>query len=166
MNSGCLVLSWIVRGLGKFKKKAAVRKIINSTQARVIFIQETKLMKLDGLVRNKICGKSNPLRVIHSPSNGGSGGIMILWDSETISISQTIVKESFIGAIGHFEGSKSNCFLINVYLPNDSEPRMEVLEEIIKTTEQINLPVIIGGDFNIIREAKEKSGPKLKKKDM
>ncbi|KAK8621397.1 hypothetical protein V6N13_067830 [Hibiscus sabdariffa] len=80
-----MMLDWInriviPRGLGKFEKKAAVRKLIARSKARVVFIQESKMSALDSTLLRKICGQSSNFKAEFSPSVGATRGIISLWD--------------------------------------------------------------------------------------
>lgn len=47
--------------------------------------------------------------------------------------------------------------LINIYGPAHDERRLEFLEEIQNKVQSLELPILMGGDFNLVRKVEEKS---------
>ncbi|KAL4383574.1 hypothetical protein GQ457_15G020780 [Hibiscus cannabinus] len=57
-----------------------------------------------------------------------------------------------------------NCMVINVYAPNSVTERLGVFNELKQLIEVINLPVILGGDFNEVLSLEERVGVNTHKK--
>ncbi|KAK8603885.1 hypothetical protein V6N13_096351 [Hibiscus sabdariffa] len=79
-----------------------------------------------------------------------------------------VIQKIFILLCGtlHLQSTQLNCLLINVYAPNDSSERSLVFNSLISATSSISEPILMGGDFNIVRNAKERLGVSLKRSDM
>ncbi|KAL4313034.1 hypothetical protein GQ457_01G003880 [Hibiscus cannabinus] len=163
MNSQCLCISWNIRGLGKFEKRTEVRKLIHSSKASIVFLQETKLRKMEPNILKGICGRASNLRVIFSPSIDSAGGLISLWDPNFFNLEFSMIEQSFILMSGKFLANNFNCILINVYAPNDFQKRQMVFSAIKERVANKNIPVLMGGDFNTVRVKEEKVGVSLHK---
>ncbi|KAK8611389.1 hypothetical protein V6N13_131441 [Hibiscus sabdariffa] len=158
MSSKCLFASWNVRGLGKFEKKASVKRLVLSSNAKVVFLQETKLRTIEDKITYSLCGRSSSFKVAYSPSNGSAGGLITLWNPEFFIVETSTVQQSFISLMGTIPSLNLKCLLINVYLPNDVHRRQEIFVSISNLVARLNIPILMGGDFNIVRNSEEKSG--------
>ena len=72
------VLDWNVRGLKD--KRLLVYNKIDESQCTIICLQETKCETFDHSFIRTFCPKRFD-RFVFSPSVGGSGGIIVLWNS-------------------------------------------------------------------------------------
>ena len=74
------VLCWNVRGINSDKKLLALRNAISSSGCSVICLQETKRATFDLAFVKLFCPKKfDKFEVV--PSQGASGGLIVLWDS-------------------------------------------------------------------------------------
>ncbi|KAG6668450.1 hypothetical protein CIPAW_01G171200 [Carya illinoinensis] len=71
------IISWNVRGLNEINKRLRVRSLLRQWKGDIICLQETKLKHID---RNIIRSLSSCMYVgwIYLPSNGASGGILVM----------------------------------------------------------------------------------------
>ncbi|KAL4385916.1 hypothetical protein GQ457_09G028800 [Hibiscus cannabinus] len=158
MSSNCLFASWNIRGLGKAEKKASVRRLIKSSKARVVFIQETKLRTCEDKLIRSLCGLSSSYKFAYSPSVGSAGGLITLWDPAFFTLETSTIEQRFISITGMIHTFNLKCMLINIYAPNDFHCRQEFFGSISSLAASSNLPILLGGDFNIVRNAEEKVG--------
>jgi exonuclease III len=82
MCSNCTVFSWNVRGLNNLAKRASVRQTISSTGATIVCLQETKIMNWTNEPLKETVGSKLANQVVHLPSQGASGGIIIASDAD------------------------------------------------------------------------------------
>ncbi|KAK8617723.1 hypothetical protein V6N13_080630 [Hibiscus sabdariffa] len=79
------LLSFNVRGLGRGEKSRAVKRVISSCKARVIFLQETRLPSEKPWLLKRLWGVGTG-NLAFSASIGASGGLITLWDSLSVVI--------------------------------------------------------------------------------
>ncbi|GMI94995.1 hypothetical protein HRI_003168800 [Hibiscus trionum] len=150
------VLSWNVRGVGKFEKKVAIRKLVGLKKPSVIFLQETKLRNADVSIVSVLCGRQTSFKDALRPSNGLSRGLITLWEEGFFKSDSMVIRPSFICVCGKLMESKLKCLLINIYAPNDTDKREEIFEEILGVVYASDFPILMGGDFNVVRTTDEK----------
>lgn len=110
------VLCWNVRGLNADARKRAVRNKIDESLASVVCLQETKMQFFDSRIIREFCHHRFDTFVF-SPSNGASGGLLVLWNS--VVLSGVLVESKPYGIIIHFTSTHNNeqWTLVNVYGP-------------------------------------------------
>ncbi|GMI76747.1 hypothetical protein HRI_001344000 [Hibiscus trionum] len=163
MNS--LLFCWNVRGLGKPEKVRAVTKVLKSSKAKIAFLQESKISQFAPNLIKRLKGRLFSECVL-SPSVGASGGIISLWDGCFFRVSSSMITDRWIGLVGQLESCSSECLLINLYAPNDLASRKRVFEDISEFIEKTQLPTLIGGDFNCVRNREERLGTATNKEEM
>ena len=87
------ILCWNIRGLNGDDKWTPLRDKIDESNAAVVCLQETKMMHFDNSTIRKFAPKRFD-RFISVPSNGASGGLLILWNSAVFAGS-LIMQETF-----------------------------------------------------------------------
>ncbi|KAK8698655.1 hypothetical protein V6N13_114766 [Hibiscus sabdariffa] len=153
-----LAMSWNIRGLGRLEKRVAVKKNLAQNRVKILLLQESKLDRVDTRIMRQLCGLRKNFQFVFSASNGASGGLISLWDAEFFECSKSMVTQHFIVLEGSFVTIRFKCAVINVYGPNDVGDRLEVLNELSRVIRNLNMPIIVGGNFNIIRFPEEKVG--------
>jgi hypothetical protein len=91
------------------------------------------------------------------PPQGRSGGILVGFNAQTVRIMNVIsgdrcVKFHLVNKSGEFEWS-----LVVVYGAAQEAQKGEFLPELVRMCKNDNLPMLVGGDFNIIRHQEEKN---------
>ena len=82
-NKSCHILCWNVRGINSTKKWLALKDKIAETNCSIICIQETKREHFDhSYLRNFFSKRFN--KFVYHPSVGASGGLIIIWNSATV----------------------------------------------------------------------------------
>ncbi|KAL4353131.1 hypothetical protein GQ457_06G018130 [Hibiscus cannabinus] len=153
----CSFLSWNTRGLGRPEKLRSVVSTMKECKVRVVFLQETKISVLKPGFKSRLCGQT--FRGFEfSPSNGASGGLITLWDTDFFSIECQVIKDRFIVLVGTIVRLKLKCGLVNIYAPNDQVARVNFFDFLSDTISSIQVPVFVGGDFNTVKSREEKVG--------
>ena len=75
------IISWNVKGLNASDKRQRIRQVIDSLQADIILLQETKLTQ-DNF--DKIIGSWKKWRAYHKQGLGAFGGLAIFWNPLTV----------------------------------------------------------------------------------
>ncbi|KAL4278976.1 hypothetical protein GQ457_03G033020 [Hibiscus cannabinus] len=139
----------------------AVKRVLASSKARAVFIQESKLRESKPRLINKIWG-SRSANLVFVPSEGAAGGLISIsisiWDPNFFLIESQTCGSRFIMLIGRIGKCKIRCGLVNVYAPNDMRERRMFFEHLTNVIEISDVPVIIGGDFNTVKSSEEKLG--------
>lgn len=90
-------------------------------------------------------------------AQGASGGLAILWDSRVIQLSNIHANKNFIQATFHLIGTNTHDHLTNVYFPQDSHQKAEILDHLSTlNSNRCHRLLIAGGDFNMIVRMEEK----------
>lgn len=131
--------------------------MIMQEKPQIIFIQETKC---NSNALERIAEKAWPGGLnVAVDANGASGGLAVLWDARSISLSNIHANRNFIQAIFHITVTNTYGHLTNVYFPQDSTHKIEGLSTLSELNSARVHPLwIVGGDFNMITRMEEKRG--------
>ncbi|KAE8655416.1 hypothetical protein F3Y22_tig00117027pilonHSYRG00012 [Hibiscus syriacus] len=138
-------------GLGKAEKIRAVSRVINSNKARVVLLQESKVVNLLVGIERRLKGRFVS-ELVCAPAEGASGGLISLWDSCSNVYKRFIVLKGLIVHLNLEIG------IINVYGPNTHGERVSFFDQLNLIIENLKVPIIVGGDFNIVRSDLEITG--------
>ncbi|KAL4278435.1 hypothetical protein GQ457_03G038090 [Hibiscus cannabinus] len=158
------IISWNVRGLDKLEKRLAVKRLLRNSKTKLLFIQETKKQVVDSRLFGQLCGHNFNGGHLFSPSVGAAGGILSIWNLDFFVCESNRVTQHFVALMGKIIPADFNCMVINVYAPNSVTERLGVFNELKQLIEVINLPVILGGDFNEVLSLEERVGVNTHKK--
>ncbi|KAK8698524.1 hypothetical protein V6N13_114636 [Hibiscus sabdariffa] len=152
--------------MGRREKKAAVRNLLRVNGPRVTFLQETKLPCIEDKLVRYLCGHNQDYGLMFSPSEGSSSGLVTFWDQKFFDMESSFVHRSYIILQGFLLPMKTKCALVNIYAPNDHGERLIVFNDLSVKLSQLNILVLIGGDFNIVLNSDEKIGGPTNKSAM
>ena len=153
-----LVLCWNIRGLNAKSKQLALLNAIITSGCSVVCLQEPKKSEFD-IAFIKSCCPSRFDDYVYVPSNGASGGLIIIWD---ISIFSGMVMHCEQFAISvHFSSKQTaqKWTLINIYGPCMGDLR----DDFVQWLFNLNIPDdedwLLLGDFNFIRSPNNRNKP-------
>jgi len=151
------LISWNIRGLNSPRKGRLLKNMLMQEKPNILFVQETKCSMS---ILEKIAAKVWPGgQVTAVDAQGASGGLAILWDARLIQLSNIHANKNFIQAIFHLIGTNTHGHLTNVYFPQDTNLKAEILEHLSTLNSNRYHPLwIAGGDFNMIARMEEKQG--------
>jgi exonuclease III len=114
------ILCWNIRGLNAKSKQLALMNAALTSGCSVICLQETKKNDFDISFIKSCCPKRFD-DYVFIPSNGASGGLIIIWDSSVFS-GMVMHCESFAISV-HFTSTQSSrsWALVNEYGPCQGE---------------------------------------------
>ncbi|KAK8659251.1 hypothetical protein V6N13_029459 [Hibiscus sabdariffa] len=158
------IISWNVRGLGKSEKRLAVKRLLRNSKTKLLFIQETKKQVVDNRLFGQLCGRNFNGGHLFSPSVGAAGGILSIWNLDFFDCESNRVTQHFVALMGKVIPADFKCMVINVYASNTVTERLGLFNELKQLIEDINLHVILGGDFNEVLSLEERVGVKTHKK--
>ncbi|XP_026384706.1 uncharacterized protein LOC113280273 [Papaver somniferum] len=137
-----------------------MHKMIHMIKAPIIILQETKMMHCSSLDIKQICGYKNVGWTLQQ-SVGSSGGMLILWDSDFVEVSDSLVGDYTLSMLCTNKFDNFQWVLTNVYGSNKPVERTDFWIELDNICRYwINLPWCIGGYFNTITKCAEKKNCK------
>eukprot|EP00253_Pinus_taeda_P008572 PITA_08572 len=151
------LISWNIRGLNSPRKVRLLKNMLMQEKPNILFVQETKC-SMQAL--EKIAIKVWPRgQVTAVDAQGASGGLAILWDSRVIQLSNIHANKNFMQATFHLIDTNTHGHLTNLYFPQDSHQKAEILDHLSTLNSNRLHPLwIAGGDFNMIVRMEEKQG--------
>jgi exonuclease III len=120
------VLSYNVRGLGGFEKRAEVRRFTQEKHPYVVCLQESKLGVIDDFTIKSIwggalCGYS------YQASVGASGGLVTIWDTTVVEVWCTLSFRHILIMKGRVLSTGKEFIIANVYAPCDTSAKHEFI---------------------------------------
>lgn len=157
-NRNCNILCWNIRGLNSAQKWLALSEKISESSCSIICLQETKRDFFDHSYIRKFCPRRFDKFIFH-PSLGNSGGLIVIWNNNTVS--GTLI-ENLPFAISIEFTSNSSLHevwtLSNIYGPCSGEQR-DFVSWLNNLEINIDQNWILMGDFNFIRSVQNRNLP-------
>jgi len=149
------LLYWNIRGLNCPRKTQILKNMIKQENPQVLFLQETKC---DSNILDRLAAKFWPgCHNIAVDANGASGGLAIIWDSRAIKLNNFHAHRNFLQANFHIIGTNQHGLMTNVYFPQDTSSKENILHSVSAVNHNRLYPLwIAGGDFNMITRQEEK----------
>ncbi|XP_071689315.1 uncharacterized protein [Rutidosis leptorrhynchoides] len=148
-------ISLNVRGIGQESKIKWLKRICNKEKPTILGLQETKCGQTQDNVIESFWGNS-VFKFIQKDSIGASGGIMIIWDTNSFNFDIAIAGEFFLAIKGTWAGYNSDIAIINVYGPHSNPNKLKMWNELSSLTNSLDIPFFIFGDFNEVRNKNER----------
>ncbi|XP_051185446.1 uncharacterized protein [Lolium perenne] len=149
-------LIYNIRGFGEQGCRTQLKSCIRGERVDIIGLQETIKMEFSAAELRSL-GFAGQFAWNWLPAEGHSGGMLLgfcddcfevgAWRQGTFFISVTVLQR---------KNNMKWCFF-RVYGPADHRRTDEFLGELTQAVAASQFPVVIGGDFNIIRTADEKN---------
>lgn len=152
------IFSFNVRGLGKKEKRKEVRDMIFKNKIEVCCIKESKMEQISKFICLSVWG-GHGFDWEFSPSEGNSGGIVIIWNEAVFCKSSSWFMRGMLVVNGFWREDGTRCIIINVYAPCSFPEKCELWDAIKRVIEQnLDACISIVGDFNSIRNEHERVG--------
>lgn len=149
---------WNIRGMKDLEKLKHLRDIMKEHKVGFIGLQET--MKQDFSVYFlKTLGQGREFIWDWIPASGRSGGILLGLDGEKFKMLAVRKCHFFLKATVENLEDKQEWDLMVVYGAAQKEHKEEFLRKLAQELNLQKKPLILGGDFNIIRRESEKNKP-------
>mgnify|MGYP006267345135 CR=1 FL=1 len=156
-------LFWNIRGCGHVGRRTQLKEYIAKERIDVVALQET--IKADFSFRDLLA--FDPLQRFSwhwLPSAGHSGGILMGCNNDIYDVLQWDVGVFFLSATIRHRVSGLSWVVVCVYGPADHSRSAVFLQELtnlVGAKRAINLPLVVGGDFNLIRSGANKSNANI-----
>ncbi|KAL0925470.1 hypothetical protein M5K25_003802 [Dendrobium thyrsiflorum] len=147
----------LVKG-GARKKRASLylKEFVKDQGIFFIGLLETKMVSIGRMEVNELIGVDWDFFCV--PSNGLSGGILILWKSKFSNFKALESSSQFV--IGDLEVANKGCWRIaTIYGSKEVLSRRLIWSSLEKFSSK-EIPMIIGGDFNCLLSKEDKRGGK------
>jgi exonuclease III len=152
------ILCWNIRGLNGCDKWDAVRMKIDESACTVLCLQETKRPHFDMLFIRKFAPKRFD-SFDYIPSDGASGGILLLWNSSVFS-GTVIDKQSFAITANFRSVHNSNTWTLStVYGPCQKPERSEFIQWFRAQQISDEDDWLFVGHFNFYRSLEDRNRP-------
>jgi exonuclease III len=121
------IVCWNVRGLNSRARQDSVRNLVNSFNANVVCIQETKMAEIPMHTTLSALG-SNFVHKLFLPSVGTSGGILVAWRNEIGPASASRVDQHSV-SIQFSPRDHPPWWLTCVYGPQGDSNKIQFMQE-------------------------------------
>ena len=152
-------LFWNIRGIGKGEKVLTLRKMLVSHKISFLALVETKHKRSLKRRIKRVWGNEDYEMCEAFASDTNSGGLVAIWDSTILNITNKICSDRWILLEGSIINTNFECSIGVIYGPNDRAGRRHVFAEIKSAIISINKPTLLLGDFNVILHSWERVGP-------
>jgi exonuclease III len=153
-------LAYNLRGFGREGRRTQLRDYMRSNRLDILGLQETIRQDFTAAeLRGLECGGQFAWNWL--PANGHSGGLLLGFRDETFEVGEWRKGVFFISAkILQRNINMIWCFML-VYGPADHGRTEEFLGELERAVAECQVPLVIAGDFNLIRSAGDKSNDNI-----
>jgi exonuclease III len=150
------VLFWNIRGMGRMARVRQLKEVMAKERMDATGIQET--IKQNFSFREmQVLNQGADFGWEWIPTVGHSGGILMEVKTERYEVESWETGSYYVGATIRDRMLNIRCEVITVYGPADHDWSISFLEEIATKTQNMVLPTIIGGDFNLIWTSEDRS---------
>jgi exonuclease III len=147
---------WNVRGLGTTHRRGLVFKHVIQENLDIVGIQETIRQDFNDQELKEMSGTID-FAWKWSQAKGHSGGLLLGVKLESFEIEQVEVAGYFIGCLIRNRLTNFRFKILNVYGPAQHELSMEFILDLSNFCSKESLPILMGGDFNLIRSHKDRN---------
>jgi exonuclease III len=154
-------LNWNSEGFGDTAKHLFIKETIREHKLDFLALLETGRSNFSVPFLNQLAAGFNFIWFC-LPPHGRSGGILVGINSDTLQV--LAVKSGDYCVKLHIKCKRDGFewILVPVYGAAQETHKADFLAEIVRTCEHEPLPMLIGGDFNIIRKREEKNNNNFK----
>lgn len=156
------ILFWNVRGLGNPGRRGQLKEVVQINKIEVVAIQETIRESFHMKELERFVG-GRDFQWFTKPATGHSGGMLLGANTELFEVVEMDVGQFFISMVLKNKVGGKEWGVINVYGPVQYDRKEDFLREILEKCNSMMVPFLIGGDFNLVRAASEKSNAIINK---
>ncbi|GKD40599.1 RNA-directed DNA polymerase, eukaryota, reverse transcriptase zinc-binding domain protein [Tanacetum coccineum] len=147
-------------GTRKRRKRMWIKDLCLKHNVHFLGIQESKMTRLE-LFRIKSMWGNYAFDYACSMARGLSGGLISIWDPNMFSKNSIWCDHSFIIIKGNWKNVVGDCFMVNIYSPQDLVSKLALWNRLTDFMHHHNGPYIMFGDMNAVRNAQERFGTTL-----
>ncbi|KAL7598934.1 hypothetical protein Lser_V15G26688 [Lactuca serriola] len=144
-----------LRGIGKDYKTEWVRRLKIQNDISFLGIQETQLTDVNN-INVAGCWDQSDFGYVAMKSEGRSGGLLSMWDSQKYTVVETLKSRHFIITIGNWSGITVSTIFSNIYGPHFPREKKKLWDDLLKIKMEKMGVWIVLGDFNTVRRQDER----------
>lgn len=149
-------LFWNIRGMGNIEKTGHLQDLIRDHKLNFVAILETVKHDFSTELLNKLSSGRN-MHWCWMAARGRSGGILVGMDKDKVNVLNEKTGKYFIRLKLSNADNKKVWDFMAVYGAAQAEQKAEFLTELAKEFYSQGSPLVVGGDFNILRKESEKN---------
>ena len=159
MNTPIRLFDWNLRGFGQEGRRNQLREHMRREDVDIVGLQETirqdfSIQELEGLSRHKFAWQ-------WLPTSSHLGGILLGVKEDTFEVEHMDRGEFFLSMALSHRRSGFRWEVIIVYGPADHARSPAFLAELRAKVARCATPLVIAGDFNLIRSPDDKSSANI-----
>ncbi|XP_071728132.1 uncharacterized protein [Rutidosis leptorrhynchoides] len=144
------ILSVNIRGFKQDGKEDWFKRMVSSSSPVVAAIQETKCKYANNQWIEFLWG-SQDVGYAFKQSNGKSGGLLLVWDSNVFVVDQAVEGEFFLAIKGKLYEYDTEIVVVNVYRPHNDAKKKRFWSSLYDLLRFDNVARVLCGDFNEVR---------------
>jgi len=148
------ILFWNVRGFGNAGRRKLLLELLNKHSFDGICLQETIKSSFKKRELDRFAGQKDMLWS-WVPCSGHSGGLLMGVDKDLAEVSEETMGIFFQSCTLTMKSDRFVWKLFNIYGPAHDDRKLDFIDEIQSAVESSEIPVLLGGDFNLIRRIEE-----------
>jgi exonuclease III len=149
-------VTWNIRSLNKPGRKQALYDAISEFRFDFIGLQETKTDQVNSGFLDFISGNIS-FKWFSLPAKKTAGGILVGVRDDKFEVISSSTGTYFVSIILSDKSNSCMWQLVMVYGTAYADLKMDFFAELHVIMESCSLPILLGGDFNLVRNASEKS---------
>lgn len=165
IDTNLKIINWNVRGLNSPAHRETVLQLLKDTGPNLVCLQETKLQHINDMLALEFLGQRLN-HLVYLPADGTKGGIVLAWDADLISVTNSTLGLYSLSATVHMRLSGTSFFMTVVYGPSEDPDKGNFLQELQSIKPDLATPWLCVGDFNLIYEARDKNNLNLNRRLM
>jgi exonuclease III len=154
---------WNSRGLSDLAKTGFISDTVREQNLDFVALLETGKKDFSQSALNNFCAGRNFLWHWTEP-HGRSGGILLGVNLDTLDVGSIDDGDFFVKFKLRSRKEDFKWILVAVYGAAQPEFKEAFLSELVRTCSKEDLPILLGGDFNIIRNPSEKNNDRYNDK--
>jgi exonuclease III len=155
------IAGWNVRGFSSIGRRTQLKELIRKDQIDIIFLQETIKQDFTDQELRGLVGRE--LYHWHwRPAEGRSGGMLMGITEAMFEVGAIDKGQFFLSASIYHKDTKFKFDLLGVYGPADHTRSPGFITDLEAKVQCYTLPVVILGDFNLLRGVNDKNNTNIK----
>ena len=153
-------LFYNIRRFGQQRRLTQLKDYMKKNRLDFLGLQETiKAEFSTAELRSLACGGQFVWNWL--PVNGHSGGLLLGFNEDCFEVGSWRLGTFLICIELYHRRTKSKWCFVSVYGPADHSRSDDFLGELVQFVSNAPFPVIVGGDFNLIRSARDKNNSNI-----
>ncbi|PNT77763.1 hypothetical protein BRADI_1g68462v3 [Brachypodium distachyon] len=143
---------WNVRGLNDPKKVKRVSELLRVHHLDVIALSETKKVDFSSSCLEALANFRD-FAWKHLPAVGTAGGILLRINLDIFDVIRWDIGNFFVSCEIKNKNDGFAWKFVAIYGPAYDELKQQFIDELTSLCSSCSLPILVGGDFNLIRQA-------------